>query len=114
MQVTESFDAVFAAIGWRPSIRPRAFGKAGVAAGPQAIVVDDFLRTSAEHIFAAGDATGHAQLVSVARAEGRIAAVNAINGPTRRGPATTSSPAAATPSWGRTYSVSTPPKWSRW
>ncbi len=46
--------------------------------------MDAFLRTDAGHIFAAGDVNGHAMLVQVARQEGRIAAENAVHGPTRQ------------------------------
>ena len=47
------------------------------------IPVDDYLRTNVEHIFAAGDVNGRSMLVQTARAEGRVAAFNAILGPTR-------------------------------
>ena len=47
------------------------------------IPVNDYLRTSVPHIFAAGDVNGRSMLVQSARMEGRIAATNAILGPTR-------------------------------
>jgi pyruvate/2-oxoglutarate dehydrogenase complex dihydrolipoamide dehydrogenase (E3) component len=43
-------------------------------------VVDEYLRTTAEHIFAAGDVDGHMMLVQTARMEGRTAAKNAVLG----------------------------------
>jgi pyruvate/2-oxoglutarate dehydrogenase complex dihydrolipoamide dehydrogenase (E3) component len=46
--------------------------------------VDAYLRTPPPHIFAAGDVTGHVKLVQVARAECRIAALNAVHGPRHR------------------------------
>jgi pyruvate/2-oxoglutarate dehydrogenase complex dihydrolipoamide dehydrogenase (E3) component len=46
------------------------------------VKVDDYLRTSAPHIFAAGDVTGHLMLVPPALQEGFVAATNAVLGPT--------------------------------
>jgi pyruvate/2-oxoglutarate dehydrogenase complex dihydrolipoamide dehydrogenase (E3) component len=77
-------DAVFFAVGWPANLAPLNLDAAGVAAGRSAITVDDYLRTNVRHIFAAGDVNGHAMLVQTARTEGRIAASNAIVGPTRR------------------------------
>ena len=80
-QGTTAFGAVFAAIGWPANTAGLELGAAGVQDGWTAIPVDASLRTNVPHIFAAGDITGHAKLVQVARAEGRIAARNAISGP---------------------------------
>ena len=44
--------------------------------------MDEYLRTSTPHIFAAGDVTGHLMLVPSALQEGFIAATNAVLGPT--------------------------------
>jgi pyruvate/2-oxoglutarate dehydrogenase complex dihydrolipoamide dehydrogenase (E3) component len=57
---------------------------AGVAIERGYVVIDDYLRTSVPHIFAAGDVTGHSMLVPSARLEGRVAAENAVLGPRRR------------------------------
>ena len=76
-----AFGAVFAAIGWPANTATLGLGAAGVQDGWSAIPVDASLRTNVPHIFAAGDVNGHAKLVQVARAEGRIAARNAISGP---------------------------------
>ena len=76
-----AFGAVFAAIGWPANTASLGLGAAGVQDGWAAIPVDACLRTNVPHIFAAGDVNGHAKLVQVARAEGRIAARNAISGP---------------------------------
>ncbi len=76
--------AVFAAVGWPASLEELDLDAAGVTAGPQAIPVDDWLRTNVEHIFAAGDVNGRSKLVQTARLEGRIAALNAVRDPTRR------------------------------
>lgn len=76
--------AVFAAVGWPANLEHLDLGAAGVASTPQAIPVDGYLRTSVPHIFAAGDVNGRSKLVQTARLEGRIAAWNAVHGPTRQ------------------------------
>jgi pyruvate/2-oxoglutarate dehydrogenase complex dihydrolipoamide dehydrogenase (E3) component len=77
-------DAVFFAVGWPANLGHLALERAGVHATPAAIPVDDYLRTNVEHIFAAGDVNGRSMLVQSARMEGRIAATNAILGPSRQ------------------------------
>jgi pyruvate/2-oxoglutarate dehydrogenase complex dihydrolipoamide dehydrogenase (E3) component len=77
-------DAVFFAVGWPASTGPLNLPAAGVQAGPRAIAVDEYLRTNVENIFAIGDVNGHSMLVQTARLEGRIAATNAVLGPTRK------------------------------
>ena len=52
--------------------------------GHRESAVDAYLRTEVDHIFAAGDVNGRSMLVQVARLEGRIAAQNALMGPTRQ------------------------------
>ena len=76
-------DAVFAAVGWPANHQNLDLDAAGVGYGPRAVPVDDYLRTNVSHIFAAGDVNGHSKLVQSARLEGRIAAWNAVEGPTR-------------------------------
>ncbi len=78
-----SFDAVFVAVGWPANIEDLALDAAGIISQPGSIPVDQYLRTNVEHIFAAGDVNGISKLVQTARLEGRIAARNAIEGPTR-------------------------------
>jgi len=46
------------------------------------VQVDAYLRTSAPHVYAAGDVTGHLLLVPQAMREGFVAATNAVGGPT--------------------------------
>jgi pyruvate/2-oxoglutarate dehydrogenase complex dihydrolipoamide dehydrogenase (E3) component len=77
-------DAVFFAVGWPANVGRLNLDAAGVQARRGAITVDDYLRTNVGHIFAAGDVNGHSMLVQTARMEGRIAASNAILGPTRQ------------------------------
>ena len=77
-------DAVFFAVGWPASISQLRLETAGVRTGHSMIAVDDYLRTNIGHIFAAGDVNGRSMLVQSARMEGRIAASNAVLGPTRQ------------------------------
>ncbi len=76
--------AVFIAVGWPANLDALDLDAAGITHDQQAIAVDEYLRTNVEHIFVAGDANGQSKLVQTARIEGRIAAWNAVNGPTRR------------------------------
>jgi pyruvate/2-oxoglutarate dehydrogenase complex dihydrolipoamide dehydrogenase (E3) component len=75
---------VFAAVGWPANLGGLDLGAAGIASTRQAIGVDGYLRTNVPHIFAAGDVNGRSKLVQSARLEGRLAAWNAIHGPTRQ------------------------------
>ena len=77
-------DAVFAAVGWPANLEHLDLDAAQVTSNRQAIPVDDYLRTNVEHIFAAGDVNGRSKLVQSARMEGRLAAWNAIRGPSRQ------------------------------
>jgi pyruvate/2-oxoglutarate dehydrogenase complex dihydrolipoamide dehydrogenase (E3) component len=77
-------DAVFFAVGWPASLDRLNLEAAGVLAEPTAITVDEYLRTNVGHIFAVGDVNGHSMLVQTARQEGRIAARNAVLGPSRQ------------------------------
>jgi dihydrolipoamide dehydrogenase len=77
-------DAVFFAVGWPSNADRVDAAAAGVAMERGYVVVDDYLRTSVPHIFAAGDVDGQSMLVSSARLEGRVAAENAVLGPRRR------------------------------
>ncbi len=73
-----SCDAVLLAVGWVGNIASLGLEAAGVEHRRGYIVVDDTLRTSAPHIFAAGDVTGRVMLVQSGSHEGRIAAENAV------------------------------------
>jgi len=77
-------DAVFAAVGWPANLQDLGLDAAGGTSDPRAIPVDDYLRTNVGHIFAAGDVNGRSKLVQSARLEGRIAAWNAVRGPSRQ------------------------------
>ena len=77
-------EAVFAAVGWPANLQNLNLDAAAVISNPRALPVDDYLQTNVEHIFAAGDVNGRSKLVQSARLEGRIAAWNAVRGPTRQ------------------------------
>jgi len=71
-------DAVVLAVGWPGNIEELGLERAGVATARGYVSVDDELRTSTPHIWAAGDVTGRMMLVQSATYEGRIAAENAL------------------------------------
>jgi dihydrolipoamide dehydrogenase len=67
------------AIGWVADVAPLNLAAAGVEADQRGFVrVDGYLRTTAAHIFAAGDVTGRLMLVPPAIQDGFIAATNAV------------------------------------
>ena len=72
-------DAVIAAVGWPGNIESLNPAAAGVETERSYIVSDDYLRTTAPHIFAAGDIDGRMMLVQSAGYEARVAAENAVN-----------------------------------
>lgn len=76
-------DAVIQAIGWSGNADRLNLAAAGVAVERSYVVVDDYLRTTAPHIFAAGDINGRMMLVQSASHEARIAAENAVLGSMR-------------------------------
>lgn len=71
-------DAVILAVGWVGNVEGLNLSAAGVTVERGYVVVDDYLRTSAPHIWAAGDLTGRMMLVQSASYEARIAAENAV------------------------------------
>jgi dihydrolipoamide dehydrogenase len=81
---TVDVDAAFFAVGWAGNADLIDTAAAGVTTERGYVAVDDYLRTSIPHIFAAGDVNGHSMLVASARLEGRVAAENAVLGPRRR------------------------------
>jgi len=74
---------VVVAVGWAADTAGLNLAAAGVELNQRKFVkVDEYLRTSAPHIFAAGDVTGRLMLVSQALPDGFVAATNAVQGPT--------------------------------
>jgi dihydrolipoamide dehydrogenase len=71
-------EAVILAVGWPGNVDTLNLAAANVQTERSYIVVDDHLRTSTPHIFAAGDITGRMMLVQSATFEARIAAENAV------------------------------------
>ncbi len=76
------------AVGWVANTEALNLSAAGVGIDQRGYVrVDAQLRTSAPHIFAAGDVTGHLMVVHEAVREGYLAATNAVLGRTSTLPA---------------------------
>lgn len=83
----ESTEAALAvmAIGWAANTEDLKLERAGVAVDARDFVrVDEYQRTSAPHVFAAGDVTGRLMLVPQAIQQGFVAATNAVRGATMR------------------------------
>ena len=74
-------DRLLVATGRTPNTASLGLEKLGVETDQRgAIVVDDHMRTSAEHVYAAGDCTTQPQFVYVAAAAGTRAAINMMGG----------------------------------
>ncbi len=71
-------DSVLLAVGRRPSLAGLALEQAGVEYGPQGVRVDQRLRTSRRHIYAAGDCVGGYQFTHYAGWQGFMAVRNAL------------------------------------
>lgn len=73
------------AVGWIADAASLKLANAGVETDPRGYVrIDDYLRTTAPHIFAAGDITGRLMLVPQAIQDGFVAATNAVQGMTMK------------------------------
>jgi pyruvate/2-oxoglutarate dehydrogenase complex dihydrolipoamide dehydrogenase (E3) component len=71
-------DALFVAVGRRPNVDGLDLEQAGVAYSAQGIQVDDRLRTSQRHIYAAGDCIGRHQFTHYAGWQAGMAVRNAL------------------------------------
>lgn len=77
-------DAVLVAIGRRPATDGLGLDATGVEVGERGeVVVDDFLRTSAAGVYAAGDVTGGPQFTYVSYDDHRVIAGQLSGGPGR-------------------------------
>jgi pyruvate/2-oxoglutarate dehydrogenase complex dihydrolipoamide dehydrogenase (E3) component len=82
---------VVVAVGWVADAVGLKLANAGIALDSRGFVqVDDYLRTSSPHIFAAGDITGRLMLVPEAIQDGFVAATNAVLGTKETRPHTVS------------------------
>ena len=83
-EMSTSAAAVVVAIGWQADTAGLNLAAAGVQTNQRGYVkVDEYLRTTAPHVFAAGDVNGRLMLVPQATHEGYLAAINAVRGPTQ-------------------------------
>lgn len=74
---------VVVAVGWQANTADLNLAAAGIETDERGFVrVDPYLRTTASHVFAAGDVTGRLLLVPSAIQDGFVAATNAVNGAT--------------------------------
>jgi pyruvate/2-oxoglutarate dehydrogenase complex dihydrolipoamide dehydrogenase (E3) component len=71
-------ETVVLSVGWQGNVEKLNLPAANVLSERGYIVVDDYLRTTTPHIFAAGDITGRLMLVQSAGWEGALAAENAL------------------------------------
>jgi dihydrolipoamide dehydrogenase len=76
-------EVIVAAVGWQADTAELVLARADVQLDWRGSVqVDAYLRTTAAHIFAAGDVTGRIMLIPHALRDGYVAASNAVRGPT--------------------------------
>jgi pyruvate/2-oxoglutarate dehydrogenase complex dihydrolipoamide dehydrogenase (E3) component len=71
-------DEILVATGRRPNVEGLNLEAAGVKHDKQRIITDGYLRTSARHIFAAGDVTGHFPFTHMAAYEASVVIRNAL------------------------------------
>ncbi len=71
-------DEILTGVGRQPNIAGLELEKAGVEFNEKQIKTNEYLQTSAKHIFAAGDVTGHFQFTHMAEYEAQIGIQNAF------------------------------------
>lgn len=74
--VSVSAEEILFALGRVPNTAGLDLGKAGVQTKDGGIVTDEHMRTTAAHIYAAGDCTGQHEIVHLAVQQGEVAAHN--------------------------------------
>jgi pyruvate/2-oxoglutarate dehydrogenase complex dihydrolipoamide dehydrogenase (E3) component len=84
-------DEILIATGRVPTV-DLGLENASVAYTPKGIEVDEYLQTSARHIFAAGDVLGHGSPTHTALLESRVCANNILNPKSRISPDYTATP----------------------
>src|SRR5262249_23517263 len=84
-QEDEEASLAVIAIGWAANTAGLDLTRAGVETNKRNFVlVDEYMKTSADHIFAAGDITGRMMLVPQAIQAGFVAATKPVRGPTMK------------------------------
>jgi pyruvate/2-oxoglutarate dehydrogenase complex dihydrolipoamide dehydrogenase (E3) component len=76
--VSVSAEEILFALGRNPNTAGLDLEKAGVKTEQGRIVADEFMRTSVQHIYAAGDCTGPHEIVHLAVTQGEVAARNIV------------------------------------
>jgi dihydrolipoamide dehydrogenase len=76
----QTAEAVLLSVGWPGNADRLNLGVAGVELRGNFVAVDETLRTTAPHIYAAGDITGRMMLVQSAAHQARVAVENALLG----------------------------------
>ena len=77
-EIRELGDVLLVAVGRRPTLDGLGLSDAGVAHTSRGITVDQYLRTTARHIYAAGDCAGGYQFTHYAGFQGAMAVRNAL------------------------------------
>ncbi len=77
-------EAVFVAMGRKPNLDGLALENTGIAYDGYGVKVDERMRTSQKHIYAAGDVTGQYQFTHAAGYEAGIVVANAISRQARK------------------------------
>ncbi|HXN08678.1 MAG TPA: dihydrolipoyl dehydrogenase [Candidatus Acidoferrales bacterium] len=79
MDMSLEAEQIFIALGRRPNVDDFGFEAADVAYDHGGVKINEHLRTTNPHIYAAGDVTGNMELVHVAVHSGEVAARNAFS-----------------------------------
>lgn len=83
-EITLPVEAVILSVGWPGNVDKLNLPAAGVEVERNYIKVNDYLQSTAPHIFAAGDVTGRMMLVQSASYQARTAVENALLGLERK------------------------------